>query len=54
MLDVMLEVMDDLLEIDELQDVAEILFIACDKHALAAAAGYRLQDDGVADLLGSL
>ena len=52
MLDVMFEVMDDLLEVDELQDVLEVFFGMCDEHALAAAARYRLQDDGIADFLG--
>ena len=54
-LDVVLEVVVDLLEVDEcVEDVLELVLIVCDIHALAAAAGNRLEDDGVADFLGHL
>ena len=47
-LNVMLEVELGLLQVNYVQDIRQLLGVMCYEHALAAAAGYRLQDDRVA------
>ena len=53
-LDVMLEVELGLFQVNYVQDIRQLLGVVGHEHALAAAAGYRLQDDRIAYCLGGL